>query len=82
MSPFFPMGSIYAFVLCLVVALGQNIEAVFNGDLLGMLATYVGVLIFAAVWLGYRLLHPEERLVRYEDMDFSGRIAQLKGKDR
>lgn len=81
-SPFFPMGSIYAFVLCLVVALGQNIEAVFNGDLLGMLATYVGVLIFAAVWLGYRLLHPEERLVRYEDMDFSGRIAQLKDKGR
>lgn len=36
-SPVFPLGTLYAFAVCLVVALGQNTEAVFNGDWLGVL---------------------------------------------
>lgn len=77
-SPFFPLGSIYAFAVCTVVALGQNYEAIAKGDFLGILATYVGILIFAGVWVGYRLLHPEESFVRLEDVDFSGRLKELK----
>lgn len=76
-SPVFPLGSIYAFVLCTIVAVGQNTEAILSGDWLGMLATYIGILIFAGVWAGYKLLHPDDRLVRYEDMDFSARFAEL-----
>lgn len=79
-SPFFPLGSIYAFVLCALVALGQNIEAVVNADLWAILATYVGILIFAAVWIGYRLLHPDDHFVRYEEMDFSQSFARLSAK--
>lgn len=79
-SPVFPLGTLYAFAVCLVVALGQNTEAVFNGDWLGVLATYIGILIFVGIWLGYRLTHPEDRLVRYEDMEFSARFAELKAR--
>lgn len=79
-SPVFPLGTLYAFAVCLVVALGQNTEAVFNGDWLGVLATYIGILIFVGIWLGYRLTHPEDRFVRYEDMEFSARFAELKAR--
>lgn len=81
-SPFFPIGSLYAFALCTAVALGQNLEAVVCGDWMGMLATYVGILIFLAVWLGYRLMHPETRFVRYSEMDFSNRFAELSSRRR
>lgn len=79
-SPVFPLGTLYSFAVCLVVALGQNTEAVFNGDWLGVLATYIGILIFVGIWLGYRLTHPEDRFVRYEDMEFSARFAELKAR--
>ena len=79
-SPVFPLGSVYAFVLCTVVALGQNVGAILTGDIVGVLATYVGILIFAVVWGGYRLLHRDDRLVPYEAMDFAARFAELRSK--
>ncbi|KAA0180491.1 Lysine-specific permease [Cupriavidus sp. H18C1] len=72
-SPFFPYGPIFAFVLCLVIALGQNFQAFLSGniDWWSVAATYIGIPIFLAIWLGYRWTR-KTRFVRYEDMRFPG----------
>lgn len=79
-SPFFPLGSVYAFVLCIVVALGQNVEAIVTGNWMEILATYIGIFIFAGVWFGYRLTHRDDHFVRYEEMDFGARFFALKNR--
>ena len=72
-SPFFPYGPIFAFVLCMVIALGQNYQAFLSGniDWWSVVATYIGIPIFLAIWLGYRWTRGT-RFVRYEDMRFPG----------
>ncbi|WP_255032125.1 amino acid permease [Bordetella genomosp. 1] len=58
-SPFFPFGPIFAFVLCLVITLGQNYQAFLQDriDWGGVVATYVGIPLFLLIWAGYRLTH-------------------------
>ncbi|MCP3020637.1 amino acid permease [Cupriavidus basilensis] len=70
-SPFFPYGPIFAFALCLIVTLGQNYQAFMDGkiDWVAVTATYIGIPIFLAIWLGYRLVR-KTRFVRYADMHF------------
>lgn len=70
-SPFFPYGPFFAFGLCLLVTLGQNYAAFANGhiDWIGVLATYIGIPIFLAMWLGYRIAR-KTRIVAYADMHF------------
>lgn len=72
-SPFFPYGPIFAFVLCMVIALGQNYQAFLNGniDWWSVAATYIGIPIFLAIWLGYRWTRGT-RFVGYEEMRFPG----------
>ncbi len=69
----FPFGPIFAFVLCLVITLGQNWEAFLQEriDWNGVIATYIGLPLFAAIWLGYRLVKGS-RVVRYAEMDVQG----------
>ena len=76
-SGFFPWGPIFAFVLCLVVTLGQNYQAFLGGkiDWAGAAATYVGIPLFLAMWLGYRWVHGS-RFVPYADMRFGARAAE------
>ncbi len=69
----FPFGPIFAFVLCLVITLGQNYEA-FNKDTIdwaGVVATYVGLPLFLVIWFGYKWVKGT-KVVRYEEMDLSG----------
>lgn len=66
----FPLGPLVAFTLCLFVVLGQNYAA-FAADKIdwaGIVATYVSLPLFLAIWLGYRFKH-RSRIVRYEEMD-------------
>ncbi|SDE95984.1 lysine:proton symporter, AAT family [Fontibacillus panacisegetis] len=52
----FPFGPIFAFVLCIVVILGQN-TAVFTGekmDWYGFVVTYISIPLFLILWLGYK----------------------------
>ena len=65
----FPFGPLFAFTLCLIVVLGQNYEAFFASHINwnGIIATYIGIPVYLAVWLGYRWKH-RCRFVRYEDM--------------
>ncbi len=76
-SAFFPWGPIFAFVLCLVITLGQNYQAFLGGkiDWGGAAATYVGIPLFLALWLGYRWTRGT-RFVRYADMRFGPDAAQ------
>ena len=70
-SRFFPYGPFFAFALCLVVTLGQNYQALLaeRVDWLGLLSTYVGLLVFLLAWLGYRWVRGS-RIVTYEAMRF------------
>ncbi|MDR0478786.1 MAG: amino acid permease [Burkholderiaceae bacterium] len=72
-SPFFPYGPIFAFVLCLVVTLGQNYADIASGNatLMSLLATYIGIPLFLAIWLGYRIVR-KTRLVPLHEMKFPG----------
>jgi lysine-specific permease len=76
-SGFFPWGPIFAFVLCMVITLGQNYQAFLGGriDWRGVAATYLGIPMFLAMWLGYRWRHGS-RLVRYADMRFGAKAAE------
>ena len=70
-SPLFPFGPLFAGALCLVIVLGQNYQAFSDvrahwGEIL---ATYIGVPVFLALWLGYRAVR-KTRLVAYGDMRF------------
>ena len=67
-SPGLPAGNS---VICLTVTLGQNYEAFLKDsvDWQGILATYIGIFIFAGVWVGYRLVLGG-RFVPYAEMRF------------
>ncbi|TWI47039.1 lysine:proton symporter, AAT family (TC 2.A.3.1.2) [Pseudomonas duriflava] len=68
----FPIGPLLAFGLCLFITLGQNYSALIGEriDWVGLVATYISLPLFLAIWLGYRFKHGS-RLVRYEAMDLT-----------
>ncbi len=82
-SKWFPFGPLFAFVLCLVIALGQDYQAFLANriDWAGVAATYVGIPLFVVVWLGFRFLK-KSRFVRYEDMEIAPWIAASRGAQR
>ncbi|RKS87005.1 lysine:proton symporter (AAT family) [Orbus hercynius] len=71
-SSLFPFGPIFAFVLCLIITLGQNYEAFLQDqiDWNGAIATYIGIPMFLLIMLGYKLVK-RTKWVKYQDMDFS-----------
>ncbi|MEZ7862441.1 MAG: amino acid permease [Aeromonadaceae bacterium] len=71
---FFPFGPLLAFALCLVIALGQGYQGFSSGhiDWNGVIAAYLGIPLFALLWLGYKLKH-KTKLVRFEQMTFPER---------
>ena len=48
--------------------LGQNYQAVLDGEWLAVLSTYIGIFLFFAIWIGYKLKR-ESKLVKYDEMD-------------
>ena len=54
-APLFPLGPVLALVMCAAVILGQNYRAVFDGELLAVLSSYVGLPVFLLIWLVHRL---------------------------
>ena len=56
-SPLYPFGPILALVMCILVILGQNFEAlVGNGDFLSLLSSYIGLPLFLLLWAGHKLV--------------------------
>ena len=70
-SKFFPLGPIFAFVLCLIITLGQNYQAFLADriDWYGAAATYIGIPLFLIIWFGYKLAKGT-RFVKYSEMRF------------
>ena len=71
-SKFFPFGPLFAFALCLIVVLGQNYMAFTGGsiDWSGVVVSYIGLPLFAALWLFYKVKY-KTKVVPLEECDFS-----------
>lgn len=69
-AKFFPFAPWFAFILCSIIILGQNYEAVIGGkiDWLGLLSTYISIPLFLAIWLGYKWKY-KTKLIPYKEMD-------------
>ncbi|WP_413741288.1 amino acid permease [Sodalis sp. RH15] len=80
---FFPLGPIFAFVLCLLITLGQNYQAFLQDriDWYGVTATYIGIPLFLVIWLGYKWRHGTH-LIRYQDMTFPARSDDYPADER
>lgn len=70
-SGFFPIGPIFAFVLCLIITLGQNYQAFLQDriDWYGVTATYIGIPLFLVIWFGYKLSRGT-KVIKYQEMEF------------
>lgn len=53
----FPFGPIFAFILCIIVIAGQNVDAFIKLDWSNILITYMSVPLFILFYLGYKLLY-------------------------
>ncbi|GKU77329.1 amino acid permease [Paenibacillus sp. L3-i20] len=64
----FPFGPIVAFVVCLIVILGQGYSMFREGNVnvYGLLATYIGLPLFLAMFIGYKVKH-KTRLLTLEE---------------
>ncbi|WDD93690.1 amino acid permease [Burkholderia sp. FERM BP-3421] len=73
----FPFGPILAAALCALVTVGQDYQAFLADriDWVGVAATYIGLPLFLAIWMGYALVR-RCRLVRYEEMEIAPWIAR------
>ncbi|POA98180.1 gamma-aminobutyrate permease [Chromobacterium sinusclupearum] len=71
-AKWFPLGPMFAFALCLLIMLGQNYTAFTAAkvDWNGVIATYLGIPLFLALWWGYRSKH-RTRLVPLEEIELA-----------
>ena len=67
-AKFFPFAPWFAFILCAIVALGQNYQDVLSGQWMGVLSTYISIPLFLAIWFGYKW-KKKTKLVSYQEMD-------------
>lgn len=70
-AKWFPIGPILAAVLCLIVIVGQCMGAFADGavDWPYLFASYVGIPVFLALWLGYKWKH-KTKVLRLEECEF------------
>ena len=69
-SKLFPFGPLFAFVVCMIVVLGQNYAAFTGGtiDWYGVVVSYIGLPLFLALWIGYKIKH-KTKVVPLKDAD-------------
>ncbi|WP_431028786.1 amino acid permease [Lysinibacillus sp. LZ02] len=69
-SPWYPFGPLFAFVVCMIVIIGQNYTAFTGGtiDWYGVLVSYIGLPLFAMLWVGYKMKH-KTKIVPLEKCD-------------
>ena len=70
-AKWFPFGPIVAFFVCLIVVLGQNYSAFTGGtiDWYGVVVSYIGLPLFIALWLGYKIKN-KTKIVPLKECDF------------
>ncbi len=70
-AKWFPLGPILAFAICVFVIFGQNYQAFITSkiDWYGVAVSYIGLPIFLAVWLGYKVIH-KTKIVPLKECSF------------
>jgi lysine-specific permease len=71
-AKWFPIGPILAFVICIIVIIGQNYSA-FTGDSIdwnSVMVSYIGLPLFLILWLVYKLKH-NSKVVPLKECDFT-----------
>jgi lysine-specific permease len=70
-AKWFPFGPIFAFVICLIVTLGQNYTAFMGAEIdwNGILVSYIGLPLFLLVWFTYKYKH-NTKIVPLEECNF------------
>lgn len=55
-AKWFPLGPILALVMCAVVIIGQNYQALFGGGhFIEVVSSYIGIPAFLALWIGHKI---------------------------
>ena len=67
---FYPFGPLFALIVCIIVIVGQNYTAFSFGsiDWYGVAVSYIGIPLFIALWLGYKIKH-KTKIVPLEECD-------------
>ncbi len=67
---FYPFGPLFALIVCIIVIVGQNYSAFSLGsiDWYGIAVSYIGIPLFIALWLGYKIKH-KTKIVPLEECD-------------
>lgn len=53
----YPIGPIIALIMCTVVIIGQNVEALMgHEDMTALLSSYIGIPLFFAIWIIHKLV--------------------------
>ena len=67
---FYPFGPLFALIVCIIVIIGQNYSAfsIGNIDWYGVAVSYIGIPLFLALWLGYKIKH-KTKVVPLEECD-------------
>lgn len=76
-AKWFPLGPIFAMILCLIVIIGQGSYA-FSGDTidwLGITVAYIGIPLFIALYVGYKVAK-KTKAVTPEEADLSKGFAK------
>jgi len=71
-AKFFPVGPILALILCIIVILGQGVTY-FTADSIdwkNIIASYIGLPLFLALWLGYKIKY-KTKVVNLKEASFS-----------
>lgn len=67
----YPLGSLLALFMCIVVILGQNFEWM-KGEIhpLSLLGTYIGLILFFALWWGHKIV-TKSKAIKSTEVDLS-----------
>ncbi|WP_289261620.1 amino acid permease [Campylobacter sp.] len=56
-AKWYPLGPILALIMCIIVIIGQNYEALIQGrDFVALLTSYIGLWLFLLIWAGHKLI--------------------------
>lgn len=67
----YPFGPVIAFVICSIVMIGQGYAQFLSGDIdwAGVAATYIGLPLFLAIYIGYKI-KARTRIIPLQDCKF------------
>lgn len=71
----FPMGPIVALIMCAVVIVGQNYQALFDWSQAdAILSAYIGLPLFLILWFGHKVV-TKSRMVDLNEVDLSRHVT-------